>query len=63
VNAFGDIYTVKAFQQAIERLEAEYLSGRQVAADGTTSQTMTPDQSLYAYVSGPWLVLRIINTF
>jgi isocitrate lyase len=40
-----------------------YLSGWQVAADGNTSETMYPDQSLYAYDSVPVMVRRINNTF
>ena len=40
-----------------------YLSGWQVAADGNTSETMYPDQSLYAYDSVPTMVRRINNTF
>ena len=35
----------------------------QVAADGNTSETMYPDQSLYAYDSVPTMVRRINNTF
>ena len=49
--------------QAKAGLEAVYLSGWQVAADGTTSATMSPDQSLYAYDSVPTMVRRINNTF
>ena len=37
--------------------------GWQVAADGNTSETMYPDQSLYAYDSVPTMVRRINNTF
>src|SRR5690606_6936432 len=49
VNAFGAISGGQAMQQAKAGLEAVYLSGWQVAADGNTSETMYPDQSLYAY--------------
>ena len=49
VNAFGAITAGQAMQQAKAGLEAVYLSGWQVAADGNTSETMYPDQSLYAY--------------
>src|SRR3546814_14591131 len=49
-------------QQAKAGLEAVYLSGWQVAADGNTSETMYPDQSLYAYDSVPTMVRRINNT-
>lgn len=65
VNAFGAITAAQtaAMQQAKAGLEAVYLSGWQVAADGNTSETMYPDQSLYAYDSVPTMVRRINNTF
>lgn len=63
VNAFGAITAGQAMQQAKAGLEAVYLSGWQVAADGNTSETMYPDQSLYAYNSVPAMVRRINNTF
>ncbi|WP_066093012.1 isocitrate lyase [Xanthomonas massiliensis] len=63
VNAFGAITAGQAMQQAKAGLEAVYLSGWQVAADGNTSETMYPDQSLYAYNSVPVMVRRINNTF
>ena len=63
VNAFGAISAGQAMQQAKAGLEAVYLSGWQVAADGNTSETMYPDQSLYAYDSVPTMVRRINNTF
>ena len=63
VNAFGAITAGQAMQQAKAGLEAVYLSGWQVAADGNTSETMYPDQSLYAYDSVPAMVRRINNTF
>lgn len=63
VNAFGAITAGQAMQQAKAGLEAVYLSGWQVAADGNTSETMYPDQSLYAYDSAPAMVRRINNTF
>lgn len=50
-------------QQAKAGIEAIYLSGWQVAADGNTSETMYPDQSLYAYDSVPTMVRRINNGF
>src|SRR5450830_1769226 len=57
VNSFGAISAGQAMQQAKAGLEAVYLSGWQVAADGNTSETMYPDQSLYAYDSvPPWCV-------
>jgi len=63
VNSFGAISAGQAMQQAKAGLEAVYLSGWQVAADGNTSETMYPDQSLYAYDSVPTMVRRINNTF
>ncbi len=63
VNSFGAITAGQAMQQAKAGLEAVYLSGWQVAADGNTSETMYPDQSLYAYDSVPTMVRRINNTF
>ncbi len=63
VNAFGAITAGQAMQQAKAGIEAVYLSGWQVAADGNTSETMYPDQSLYAYDSVPTMVRRINNTF
>ncbi len=63
VNAFGAITAGQAMQQAKAGVEAVYLSGWQVAADGNTSETMYPDQSLYAYDSVPTMVRRINNTF
>ena len=63
VNAFGAISAGQAMQQAKAGLEAVYLSGWQVAADGNSSENMYPDQSLYAYDSVPTMVRRINNTF
>ncbi|HEU0196515.1 MAG TPA: isocitrate lyase [Nevskiaceae bacterium] len=63
VNAFGAITAGQAMQQAKAGLEAVYLSGWQVAADGNSSETMYPDQSLYAYDSVPTMVRRINNSF
>jgi isocitrate lyase len=59
----GAITAGQAMQQAKAGIEAIYLSGWQVAADGNTSETMYPDQSLYAYDSVPTMVRRINNTF
>jgi len=53
----------QALQQVKAGIEAIYLSGWQVAADANTSETMYPDQSLYAYDSVPTVVRRINNTF
>ncbi len=63
VNSMGAITGGQAMQQARAGIEAIYLSGWQVAADGNTSETMYPDQSLYAYDSVPAMVRRINNTF
>jgi isocitrate lyase len=63
VNSLGAITGGQAMQQAKAGIEAIYLSGWQVAADGNTSETMYPDQSLYAYDSVPAMVRRINNSF
>lgn len=63
VNSMGAITGGQAMQQAKAGIEAIYLSGWQVAADGNTSETMYPDQSLYAYDSVPTMVRRINNAF
>ncbi|MEJ2390879.1 MAG: isocitrate lyase [Gammaproteobacteria bacterium] len=63
VNCMGAISGGQALQQAKAGVEAIYLSGWQVAADGNTSETMYPDQSLYAYDSVPTMVRRINNAF
>jgi isocitrate lyase len=62
-NALGSITGGQAVQQAKAGIEAIYVSGWQVAADGNTSETMYPDQSLYAYDSVPAMVRRINNSF
>ncbi len=63
VNCMGAVTGGQAVQQAKAGIEAIYLSGWQVAADGNTSETMYPDQSLYAYDSVPTVVRRINNAF
>lgn len=63
VNCMGALTGGQAMQQAKAGVEAIYLSGWQVAADANTSETMYPDQSLYAYDSVPTVVRRINNTF
>ncbi len=63
VNCLGALTGGQALQQAKAGIEAIYLSGWQVAADANTSETMYPDQSLYAYDSVPTVVRRINNTF
>jgi isocitrate lyase len=63
VNCLGALTGGQALQQVKAGIEAIYLSGWQVAADANTSETMYPDQSLYAYDSVPTVVRRINNTF
>jgi len=63
VNCMGALTGGQAMQQAKAGIESIYLSGWQVAADANTSETMYPDQSLYAYDSVPTVVRRINNTF
>jgi hypothetical protein len=63
VNCLGALTGGQAMQQAKAGIEAIYLSGWQVAADANTSETMYPDQSLYAYDSVPTVVRRINNCF
>ncbi len=63
VNCLGALTGGQAVQQAKAGLEAIYLSGWQVAADNNTSESMYPDQSLYAYDSVPTVVRRINNAF
>jgi isocitrate lyase len=63
VNCLGALTAGQAVQQAKAGIEAIYLSGWQVAADNNSSETMYPDQSLYAYDSVPTVVRRIINGF
>ena len=63
VNCLGALTAGQAVQQAKAGIEAIYLSGWQVAADNNTSETMYPDQSLYAYDSVPAVVRRINNSF
>ena len=63
VNCLGAITGGQALQQAKAGIEAIYLSGWQVAADGNSAGTMYPDQSLYPYDSVPTMVRRINNAF
>lgn len=63
VNCLGALTGGQAMQQVKAGVEAIYLSGWQIAADGNTSKTMYPDQSLYAYDSVPTMVERINNSF
>ncbi|MCZ6804206.1 MAG: isocitrate lyase [Proteobacteria bacterium] len=63
INCLGAITGGQAVQQVKAGVKAIYLSGWQVAADGNTSETMYPDQSLYAVDSVPTMVRRINNAF
>jgi isocitrate lyase len=63
VNCLGAVTGGQAVQQVKAGIKAIYLSGWQVAADGNTSKTMYPDQSLYAVDSVPTMVRRINNAF
>ena len=63
INCLGAITGGQAVQQVKAGIKAIYLSGWQVAADGNTSETMYPDQSLYAVNSVPTMVRRINNAF
>ena len=63
VPSLGAVTGGQAVQQVKAGLKAIYLSGWQVAADGNTSATMYPDQSLYAVDSVPTMVRRINNAF
>ncbi|HWQ90158.1 MAG TPA: isocitrate lyase, partial [Clostridia bacterium] len=47
VNALGALTGNQAVQMVEAGLQAIYLSGWQVAADGNLASTMYPDQSLY----------------
>ncbi len=63
INCLGALTGGQAVQQVKAGIKAIYLSGWQVAADANTSETMYPDQSLYAYDSVPTVVRRINNSF
>ncbi len=63
VPCLGALTGGQAVQQVKAGIKAIYLSGWQVAADGNTSETMYPDQSLYAVDSVPTMVARINNAF
>lgn len=63
VNTLGALTGGQAVQQVKAGIKAIYLSGWQVAADANTSETMYPDQSLYAVNSVPTVVNRINNAF
>lgn len=63
VACLGALTGGQAVQQVKAGVKAIYLSGWQVAADANTSDTMYPDQSLYAVNSVPTVVRRINNAF
>ncbi len=63
VPCLGALTGGQAVQQVKAGVKAIYLSGWQVAADANTSETMYPDQSLYAANSVPTVVRRINNSF
>ena len=61
VNALGAITGNQAVQMVKAGLQAIYLSGWQVAADGNLAGQTYPDQSLYPANSVPQMVRRINN--
>jgi isocitrate lyase len=61
VRALGALTGGQAVQMVRAGLEAIYLSGWQVAADGNVAGHTYPDQSLYPVNSAPALVKRINN--
>ncbi|MGH8602440.1 MAG: isocitrate lyase [Gammaproteobacteria bacterium] len=63
VGSLGALTGGQAVQQVKAGLKAIYLSGWQVAADANASETMYPDQSLYAVNSVHAVVRRINNAF
>jgi isocitrate lyase len=61
VRALGAITGNQAVQQVKAGLQAIYLSGWQVAADGNLAAQTYPDQSLYPVNSVPQMIRRINN--
>ena len=61
VRALGALTGGQAVQMVKAGLEAIYLSGWQVAADGNLAGSTYPDQSLYPANSAPALVKRLSN--
>ena len=61
VPALGAITGAQAVQMVKAGLQAIYVSGWQVAADGNLAGHTYPDQSLYPVTSGPALVRRLSN--
>ena len=61
VHTFGALTGSQAVQMVRAGLEAIYLSGWQVAADGNLAKQTYPDQSIYPVNSVPALVRRLNN--
>src|SRR5580658_10069061 len=61
VHTFGALTGAQAVQMVRAGLDAIYLSGWQVAADGNLAGQTYPDQSLYPVNSVPQVVRRINN--
>jgi isocitrate lyase len=61
IRTFGALTGAQAVQMVRAGLEAIYLSGWQVAADGNLAAQTYPDQSLYPSNSVPALVRRLNN--
>src|SRR5690242_252495 len=61
VRTFGALTGAQAVQMVRAGLQAIYLSGWQVAADGNLAGQTYPDQSLYPSNSVPALVRRLNN--
>jgi isocitrate lyase len=61
VRSFGALTGAQAVQMARAGLQAIYMSGWQVAADGNLAGHTYPDQSLYPANSAPQLVRRLNN--
>jgi len=61
VHTFGALTGAQAVQMVKAGLEAIYVSGWQVAADGNLGGQTYPDQSLYPSTSVPALVKRLNN--
>ncbi|HEU4641483.1 MAG TPA: isocitrate lyase [Gemmatimonadaceae bacterium] len=61
VNTFGALTGAQAVQMVKAGLQAIYLSGWQVAADGNLAAQTYPDQSIYPSNSVPALVRRLNN--
>src|SRR5881227_2504334 len=61
VRALGALTGAQAVQMVRAGLEAIYLSGWQVAADGNLAAQTYPDQSLYPSNSVPALIRRLNN--